>query len=73
MQYSHGFIGLEPTVYLMIMNVIIILTGIIQMDNLAILPFGTPAVINLKVDMLSDAAIGSPAVKRNRIRGGTNG
>ena len=70
---SHAFIGLGPTVYLVIMNVIIILTGIIQIDTLAIRPFGTPADINLKLDILSDTANGRPAEKRNMISGGING
>ena len=40
--HNQTFIGRGPTVNRVIMMVIPIFTGIIQMDTLAILPFGTP-------------------------------
>ena len=39
---SHTFMGLGPVVNLVMIMVIPIFTGIIQIETLAILPFGTP-------------------------------
>ena len=41
---SHTFMGLGPVVNLVMIMVIPIFTGIIQIETLAILPFGTPAI-----------------------------
>ena len=41
---SHTFMGLGPVVNLVMMIVIPIFTGIIQIETLAILPFGTPEI-----------------------------
>ena len=41
---SHTFIGLGPVVNLVMIMVIPIFTGIIQIETLAILPFGTPEI-----------------------------
>ena len=41
---SHTFIGLGPVVNLVMIIVIPIFTGIIQIETLAILPFGTPNI-----------------------------
>ena len=41
---SQTFIGLGPVVNLVMMIVIPIFTGIIQIETLAILPFGTPDI-----------------------------
>ena len=41
---SQTFIGLGPVVNLVMIIVIPIFTGIIQIETLAILPFGTPEI-----------------------------
>ena len=47
---SHTFIGLGPVVNLVMIIVIPILTGIIQIETLAILPFGTPDMKHVSCD-----------------------